>query len=246
MKVLVITPTYGRIPYLGRAVASFLAQDYPDKHMVIINDDKNITLTCDIPSITIINVNRKLWLDEKRNMGVMAGNQEIIMPYDDDDVMLPTRISNHVAQHKLNGVPAIFYPNQYMIYGNEFKTTDNSPPNSISFTRDEYYRVGGYGYYIRNSSGDRAFYNKLNITKMEGPLDFVYMFGGINYHVSGAKDETIEKKAYEQLKSLKLLGGTYDIKPNFPQYKFVADMASEWNGKIILVKHEGDCRMTRL
>ena len=36
MKVLVVVPTYGRLPFLGRVVVSFLSQTYEDKELVII------------------------------------------------------------------------------------------------------------------------------------------------------------------------------------------------------------------
>lgn len=40
MKVLIVCPTFGRLPFLGRMLASFLSQDYSDKRLVLINDDK--------------------------------------------------------------------------------------------------------------------------------------------------------------------------------------------------------------
>jgi glycosyltransferase involved in cell wall biosynthesis len=58
MKVLLVCPTYGRIPYLGRMVASFLSQNYDDKHLVIVNDDSNVELCCDIKNIIVININK--------------------------------------------------------------------------------------------------------------------------------------------------------------------------------------------
>ena len=54
MKTLIIMPTYGRIPFLNRALASFLKQNYDDKTLVIINDDNNIELKCNYKNVVCI------------------------------------------------------------------------------------------------------------------------------------------------------------------------------------------------
>jgi len=70
MKVLVICPTYGRLPLLGRVLASFLDQDHTDKELIFINDDKNVQLTCDIENVHVLNLTKKITLGSKRNIDV--------------------------------------------------------------------------------------------------------------------------------------------------------------------------------
>ena len=73
MKTLVVCPTYGRIPYLNRMLSGFLHQTYNDKHLVIVNDDVNVELCCNEPSVTCINLNRKILLPQKRNIAIGLG-----------------------------------------------------------------------------------------------------------------------------------------------------------------------------
>jgi glycosyltransferase involved in cell wall biosynthesis len=150
MKALFICPTYGRIPFLGRMLAGFLRQTYDDKHLVIINDDKNVELCCDYDNVTCININKKILLDAKRNIGACFGNYDLIFPQDDDDIAMPNRIANHVKKFQEN--PDInLYRNSasYLIYGDEFKIKKNAP-NACSYIKKAYYEIGGYQHFEKN------------------------------------------------------------------------------------------------
>jgi glycosyltransferase involved in cell wall biosynthesis len=242
MKALFICPTYGRIPYLGRMLAGFLRQTYDDKHLVIINDDKNVELCCNWDNVTCINLNRKILLDAKRNMGACFGNYDLIFPQDDDDVVLPNRIANHVKKFQEN--PNInLYRNSasYMIYGNDFKIGKNAP-NACSFKRSAFFKIGGYTHFERNSGGDLKFYSKM-VERMhendEKNIDYIYNWSGVNYHLSavGKQEDKIEKIAYEQLLKLDILGKKYWIEPDYDEYFNFMRLVEMFEGEPLPIKY---------
>jgi glycosyltransferase involved in cell wall biosynthesis len=228
MKALVVCPTYGRIPYLGRMLASFLSQDYDDKHLVIINDDKNIELCCDYKNVTIININQRLTVGQKRNIGVSIGEYDLILPFDDDDVFLPKRISNNVLKiskgfHGYRNIPS------YITYDKKFSIGD-SPPNCFSFLKTKWFDFKGYQSLIDGSDDTRIYdqfvsNGKTLVEKNANDIDFVYNFSGVNYHLSaGAPPKHIENVAYHQLKVLGIVGKKYYIEPDFDKLKMITDL----------------------
>ena len=223
MKVLAVCPTYGRIPFLNRMLATFLSQTYDDKHLIIINDDKNVDIVCNYDNVTCININRKLLLDVKRNIGISSGNYDIIMPWDDDDVFLPNRMENHVQKHIEN--PNVWmYRNlsSYVIYGNEFNMT-HTTPNAVSYLKSAWEKLGGYNNYETTGSGDGIFYDRMPnklVEEDKSKIDHVYGFGNINYHISCMRDNEndVEKIAYDQLIEMDLFGKSYELNPDYEQY----------------------------
>lgn len=224
MKVLVITPTYGRLPLLGRLLASFLSQTYRDKELVIVNDDKNITLVCNYPDVTCINMNKKILIGQKKNLATNIGYHDLYMPHDDDDIFLPERISNHVRLH-LSRPDINMYRNtkSYITYGDDFMV-DNSTLNAISYTRKGWFESLGYTH-PTNCGEDGQFLDSMPFlyqTANLDELDYVYNFGGMNYHLSSTPDNTIERIAIKQLKELNITNGIFTIIPDFEEHnKFI-------------------------
>src|SRR5690554_1515091 len=66
--VSAIMPTYGRPELVSESVAMFLAQDYPHKELIILNDCDGQIFRFEHPQVTVINrSNRFATLGEKRN-----------------------------------------------------------------------------------------------------------------------------------------------------------------------------------
>jgi len=243
MKTLTIIPTYGRLPFLGRALTSFLSQNYDDKELVIVNDDKNITLVCEHPNVTVINMSKKVLIGQKKNLAVQLGYHDLYLNHDDDDIFLPNRIANCVKVHEEN--PEInLYRNlkSYSLYGNEFIVAD-SGLNVVSFTRKGFFESGGYKHPV-NSGEDRHFLDNMP-KKMEysdfDNLDYVYNYGGINYHLTFTDDNTIENIARIQLRDMQLTNGKFYIQPDFEEYnKFITlDEMYKQSKQPIKVIHKG-------
>lgn len=249
MRTLCVCPTYGRLPYLGRVLASFLSQKYDDKHLVIINDDVNIELCCSEKNVTVLNCNQKLTVAQKRNIGISIGEHDIIFPFDDDDVFLPQRIGNHVLKHVDNSA----YRNDlcYVIYGDEF-LIGGSSPSAMSFKKDEWYRIKGYKI-LEDPRADDAhlfwdiknggnFHNEKDIEN----LDFVYHFGGVNYHLTSSDQNDIERIAYQQLVNMNLVGKKYWIEPDYEKFHMITRLVDNFEIKKEKFKviHGKDCEIT--
>ena len=86
-------PTYGRPDFVEESIAFFLAQDYPRKELIIINDCPGQTFTGHFPDVVIINLpDRCPSLGEKRNLGIEMARGDLIAVWDDDDIYLPWRL----------------------------------------------------------------------------------------------------------------------------------------------------------
>lgn len=249
MKTLAVCATYGRIPYLGRMLASFLRQEYDDKHLVIVNDDINVELCCARQNVTVINCRKKIRLSEKRNIGINVGFADVIFPWDDDDIYLPNRMSNHISRYA-NDVMAYRNISGYIIYGNEFKVS-KTPENSISFRKSEWFKVNGYQQQEQTGEDCEIFEKIKNngglyLEDCKQCLDFVYQFGGVNYHLScGHSQDSIRQKAFEQLKEMNLFGKKYWIEPNFEEFNKITTLVEKYEKtqSPILVNHLGDCKI---
>jgi glycosyltransferase involved in cell wall biosynthesis/Tfp pilus assembly protein PilF len=98
-KVSCILPTYNRRGYFPQAIQYFLRQDYSEKQLIVLDDgtDRVADLVPDISDIEYIQIERRLTIGEKRNIGVEACEGDIVLLWDDDDWYGANRISYQVA-----------------------------------------------------------------------------------------------------------------------------------------------------
>jgi ADP-heptose:LPS heptosyltransferase/glycosyltransferase involved in cell wall biosynthesis len=111
-----IMPTYNRRQFVPEAIKYFLRQDYPQKELIILDDgtDKIQDLVPELPEIKYMALSSKLTLGEKRNLAVESSRGEIIVHWDDDDWMDPSRISYQVenllcANTDVNGISKVIF-----------------------------------------------------------------------------------------------------------------------------------------
>jgi glycosyltransferase involved in cell wall biosynthesis len=94
--ISIITPTYGRHPYLMQALDIFLAQDYPNLEWLILDDSPNPAqelLNHPDPRIRYFHSDERLTIGSKRNQLIEKANGNIIAHFDDDDYYAPNYIS---------------------------------------------------------------------------------------------------------------------------------------------------------
>jgi glycosyltransferase involved in cell wall biosynthesis len=149
VKVSCITVTYNRPPrhqsLVEEAIESFLRQDYPQKELIVLNDCPGQRLACAAPGVTVVNWPRRFRsLGEKRNAAAALADGYALLPWDDDDIMLPWRISTSVR--RLGGAD-YFNPSRYWFIDSAGLHRDHGRALAHGcsiFTRSAFDRIGGY------------------------------------------------------------------------------------------------------
>lgn len=183
--------TYGRPWALEEALESFLRQDYTQaKELVILNDYAGHTLHFDHPEVKIFNVNKHIIpLGKKFNETVALCDGEILIPWEDDDIYLPNKISTSVRYMK-NG---LFHTMQGYYDKNGYLTVAaNHFHCNLAFSRNLWKTCGGYAERDRCDI-DVEFMAKLLAASPEGrqqipqeEVFYVYRWGTSgSYHASG-------------------------------------------------------------
>lgn len=95
-----LTPTFGRFHLLQEMVWCWTRQTYPNKQLLIVNDQPNLTIECEIPGVTVHNIPERFpALGAKRNYmrKQIPEEAEFIFPMDDDDVFFEDHIERLVG-----------------------------------------------------------------------------------------------------------------------------------------------------
>ena len=111
-----IMPTANRRRFVPQAIRYFLAQDYPNKELIIVDDGEEAVSDLVPPDerIHYIRLPGKTVLGEKRNCAVSEAHGEIIVHWDDDDWSAPWRVRYQVeelanARADICGLTRIFF-----------------------------------------------------------------------------------------------------------------------------------------
>jgi len=216
--------TYGRPKLLAEAVESFLKQDYAgEKEMVILNDQPGVMIEFEHPEVKVYN--RKTRYDtvgEKRTVCCKLTTGDVILPWDDDDISLPWRIST-VLQEMKN--LHYFKPKSYWTWQNnkiKGKPTYNVAHAMGGWSRALFNRVGGYKF--MQSGQDTDFEQKVKAVKLKDCRDiplrdlyYIYRFGGTgSYHLSAFGVNKGFTQAEAKVKGL-MLKGIFKIEPFWKQ-----------------------------
>lgn len=94
-----VMPTAGRRRWLPQAIGYFLRQDYPNRELVILDDDgaAEDLIPAD-PRIRYKKLRGTRTLGAKRNLCVAESRGDLILHWDDDDWFAPHRISYQVDE----------------------------------------------------------------------------------------------------------------------------------------------------
>lgn len=149
--VSAIMPTRGRRELAARALASFLAQTWLNKELVVLDDRDDPSFAADLPSGVrrIVSVQR-LSVGAKRNVAVAQARGDIIVHFDSDDWSAPDRITEQAVR---------LLRSDYLITGyNSMLFTDGS--DWWRYKGAEGYALGTSLMYRRRAWLDRAFPNE--------------------------------------------------------------------------------------
>jgi len=98
-RVSCIMPTFNRRPFVPLAIADFLAQDHPDRELVVLDDgtDAVADLMPADPRVRYVRLDRKLPIGTKRNVACEEARGDIILHWDDDDWAARWRVRYQTA-----------------------------------------------------------------------------------------------------------------------------------------------------
>jgi len=226
MRVSCILVTYNRPPrfqfLVEEAVESFLRQDYPDRELVLLNDCPAQHLVCDAPAVVVVNVTRRFrTLGEKRNAAIALADGDALLPWDDDDIMLPWRISASVE--RLAGA-GYYNPSRFWFLdpvGLHRDHVQGLAHGCSIFTRSAFDAVGGYPHIsLGEDLGlDAAFRARPDVEIVEGPelaprdWFYVYRWGVSPVHMSGRSDA----RWYADIGRRPVTPGCYSLRPHWGQ-----------------------------
>lgn len=90
-----IMPTRDRRAFVRIAVDAFLAQDYPNKELIVVDDgdDPIQNLLPDKSNLRYLRLTERASIGRKRNLGCQHASGELIAHFDDDDWYAPGRLS---------------------------------------------------------------------------------------------------------------------------------------------------------
>ncbi|MDQ6867045.1 MAG: glycosyltransferase [Pseudomonadota bacterium] len=112
-----IMPTANRRRFVPEAIRLFLAQDYPEKELVILDDGEDSVadlMPRDLHVRYVRNDHRRQPLGAKRNAACAEARGDIILHWDDDDWYAPSRIRTQVealerTQADLCGLDRVYF-----------------------------------------------------------------------------------------------------------------------------------------
>ncbi|HWI63125.1 MAG TPA: glycosyltransferase family A protein [Symbiobacteriaceae bacterium] len=140
--------TYARPAHLREAIWCFLQQDWPNKELVIVNDHPEpLYLDRSYPGVRLYNLpHRFASLGAKRNFSLKVARGDYLLTWDDDDLVLPWRIS--LTMRHLLAAPGkwVFRPTRaWVSHSNrdyEVKRYESHP--STAYLRAAFDAAGGY------------------------------------------------------------------------------------------------------
>ncbi len=183
-KISAVCCTYGRFKCVERVMNCFLAQDYPNKELIIFNTDINSTYdpySIILISSDIIIENRNIDSITQQpytNVGairrdaLMLANGDYVVTWDDDDIFLPHFMSQAINRMAETGLPS-FKPEKSFFYsGDNLRIVMNTLEASVVASMD---LVRKYGYLLETGKEGLAWYTKMRDNKQLDEHDTYYI-----------------------------------------------------------------------
>jgi len=98
-KVTCVMPTYNRRAFVERSIRLFLAQDYPNRELVVVDDGEDDVSDLVLPGVPVrhVRLRRRTTIGEKRNLVAHETDGDLLAQWDDDDWYGPSRLSRQVG-----------------------------------------------------------------------------------------------------------------------------------------------------
>lgn len=187
--VSILITTYCRTKNLEECLFSAINQDYNNYEIIVLNDCGKQKLHIDNNKVKIVNLDQRFeTLGEKRNYLISISNGQYITLLDDDDLIMPHRLSKHIKNILKNNLETSFSKN-CIFWEREIKKT------SLGFASiDLVFRRNNLIKFVHNNNNsDQIFAGELRKKTKFNILDdnsYIYCWNNGVYHMSG--NEIIE------------------------------------------------------
>ncbi len=113
-----LMPTFNRRAFVPQAIRCFLAQDYPHKELIVIDDgqDRASDLVPPHPAIRYVALDHRVSLGEKRNIAADLSEGEMLAHWDDDDWYAPRYLSRIAERLRHAGADSLTGLSRYLVY----------------------------------------------------------------------------------------------------------------------------------
>lgn len=141
LTVSAIMPTRGRPELAQEALASFLAQDYPEKELVIVDDADapSFVEAPQAPGVRYYRIEQRQAIGWKRNYACSQASGDVIMHFDDDDFSESGRMTDQVDRMLAECAPVTGYHSMVFVEGPirwKYKGSENySLGTSLAYRR---------------------------------------------------------------------------------------------------------------
>lgn len=181
--------TTGRIPLVKQSYKYFKKQDYPNKHLLIVNDgdvkehEALKKIMGEDREVSVLHSARKRKLGELRNLALEYSPSDLTIQWDDDDWYGPTRISEQYKGHHDGEYPAVVLKEQLHYFCDTNEVAWVSDPNGIEGTLFLDRRAGKF-YPPASKGEDTVLKKELKLQNMlhivEGGTCYCRTFHGSN------------------------------------------------------------------
>ena len=179
MKITVITPTYNRAEYLGKAIESVMAQTLEDFELIVVDDNRTDSVARKATEqvmknytdsrIRYIQNPKNIGGAASRNVGISEAKGEYIAFLDDDDMYLPDRLETQYKQMATNNWDVSVMDGATYNYETGEKLTERHQRLKNGMTKDELIRV----HLLYHISGTNTFMYKTDFLRKIGGFEDV-------------------------------------------------------------------------
>jgi glycosyltransferase involved in cell wall biosynthesis/GT2 family glycosyltransferase len=192
-----IMPTADRRAFVPLGVRGFLAQDWPNRELIVVDDGRDPVgdLVAGVPGVRYLRLARRASIGAKRNLACSEARGELIAHWDDDDWYAPGRLSWQAAPIVAGQADITGLENRFMLQlpAGEFWTTRRElhqrmfvgdvHGGTLMFRRSLF--AGGLRFPDVNLAEDAAFLRDAmqrgrRLARLDNPGVFVYMRHGRN------------------------------------------------------------------
>jgi glycosyltransferase involved in cell wall biosynthesis len=180
--------TYNRPQLIGELLYCFLAQDYENKELIIINDQKDIVYVYNDPRVRIYNLQKRFpSLGAKRNYSRTTTKGDFIFTMDDDDLYYSDHISKLINFHLEHPEADIVadYDQEYSEWNNGKHIIQNLGCSFNGSCISKEYWLKTEFPNEKSCGEDLDFVKGANVMHIKGDTTFHYRWGLDIHHISG-------------------------------------------------------------